>query len=237
MPRDDFCSPDSVDPVVCWKIISECTTLWISPPNTWMECNNLFLRASTMWSDGWIKTLFLITEVLKTRNLASHLTVLPSNSSCHNHRESQVMPLLLLQGEGLHQTFTSYADERGCKQKHYRSIFATKILCFVGFIYTITLLSSRVEKKRSIYKMMKFIYVHDVTLVNIKLLKIYLGRKSIVLWGYKLNSLKYIIYKYIWIYYNKYTHHIDIYVNIICNVLYIYMKFLLYIHYFELYIN
>ena len=29
--------------------------------------------------------------------------------------------------------------------------------------------------------MMKFIYVHDVTLVNIKLLKIYLGRKSIVL--------------------------------------------------------
>lgn len=147
------------------------------------------------------------------------------------------MPLLLLQGEGLHQTFTSYADERGCEQKHYRSIFATKILCFVGFIYTITLLSSRVEKKRSIYKMMKFIYVHDVTLVNIKLLKIYLGRKSIVLWGYKLNSLKYIIYKYIWIYYNKYTHHIDIYVNIICNVLHIYMKFLLYIHYFELYIN
>ena len=53
MPRDDFCSPDSVDPLVCWKIISECTTLWISPPNTWMECNNLFLRASTMRSDGY----------------------------------------------------------------------------------------------------------------------------------------------------------------------------------------
>lgn len=39
----------------------------------------------------WIKTLFLVTEALKTRNLASHLTVLPSNSSCHNHRETQVM--------------------------------------------------------------------------------------------------------------------------------------------------
>lgn len=66
--------------------------------------------------------------------------------------------------------------------KNTQSIFATKILCFVEFIYTITLLSSRVEKKRSIYlyKMM-FIYVHDVTLVNIKLLTIYLGRKIIVL--------------------------------------------------------
>lgn len=71
---------------------------------------------------------------------------------------------------------------------------------------------------------MKLIYVHDVTLVNIKLLTIYLGRKSIVLWGCKLNYLKSIICKYIWIYYNKYIHHIDVYVNI-CSVLYIYMKF------------
>ena len=70
----------------------------------------------------------------------------------------------------------------GCEQKHSQSIFATKILCFVEFIYTITLLSSRVEKKRniSLYKMMKFIYVHDVTLVNIKLLTIYLGRKIVL---------------------------------------------------------
>lgn len=52
MPRDNFYSPDSVDPLVYWKIISECT-LWISLPNTWMECNNLFLRASTMWRDGY----------------------------------------------------------------------------------------------------------------------------------------------------------------------------------------
>ena len=200
MPRDNFYSPDSVDPSACWKIISECT-LWISPPNTWMECNFTFSWGPALWGEmgtRWMKTSFLITEALKIREPWKSFNCPAFQLMSQPHGITSDDLCCFSWGEGLHQSFTSYADEKGCEQKHSQSIFATKILCFVEFIYTITLLSSRVEKKRNIYlyKMMKFIYVHDVTLVNIKLLTIYLGRKIIVLWGCKLNYLKYIIYKY-----------------------------------------